>query len=363
MEPKLILPTLVVLGGAFFYLSDNQSFKMPDLGLGGMVTDLNGNVIGAVNGATPVMHSGSELLVIALGDLVEGIDTATISGAPAEIKLISMVADCAITKPMPGQRIADVIAEPGALPTQIYSYDDDEFARSAAYALQRLYGPGKADLAGLKQLHVGPMSDMSLTSVNVIVPPGPEPVYLVINDKSGGILWNILPMPGATVEHVTHLTTGNGGVVNLPEGATLQVPDIANGDCGAFARVVEDPSVTEARGFVPSDETRAQWAAYVAWYVETFGIAPGNGLTGRDEAYAVLAGAAPPEGAAKAVWAGVTGRIVHLMPAEVIYAAEEQRHEDWFTAKATAEITRAFGAPDGSDVLALIKPTTYQRNN
>jgi hypothetical protein len=176
-------------------------------------------------------------------------------------------------------------------------------------------------------------------------------------------LWNILPMPGAKVAQVTLLTTGNGGVVNLPEGAFLQVPDLASGGCGGFARVIEDPGVTVARGFVPSDETRAQWDAYSAWYADTFGIPASGGLTGRNKTYAVLAGTAPPEGTAKAAWAGIAGQVVHVLPAEVLYAAGEKQHEDWFTAKAAAEITRAFGAPDGSDVVALIKPMTHERKN
>lgn len=362
MEPKLILPTLVALGAAFFYLSDNQKFAMPNLGLGlGMVRDLNGNVIGAVNASTPVLRAEGE--PVALGSLVDGIDTGTIAGAPAEIKLISMVAGCDVTRPAPGQRVAAVMAEPGELQTRIYSYDDDEFARSAAYDLQRVYGPGSDGLANLKRMNIGPMTDLSLTAVNVIVPPGPEPVYLVLKDQFGSILWNILPMPGAKVEQVTLLTTGNGGVVNMPAGAFLQVPDIGSGACGAFARVIEDPGVTEAEGFVPSDETRAQWVAYSSWFSDTFGIPASGGLTGRNRSYAVLAGIAPPEGTAKAAWAGVTGKVVHVMPADVLYAAEEKQHEDWFTAKSTAEITRAFGAPDGSDLLALVRPARHERTN
>jgi hypothetical protein len=362
MEPKLILPTLVALGAAFFYLSDNQKFEMPNLGLGlGMVTDMDGNPIGAVNASTPVLRADGE--PVALGDLVDGIATREISGAPAEIKLISMMTGCDITRPAPGQRVAAVMAEPAELQTSIYSYDDNEFARSAAYDLQRVYGPGSEGLASLKRMDIGPMVDLSLTAVNVIVPPGPEPVYLVVKDQFGRILWNILPMPGAKVAQVTLLTTGSGGVVNLPEGAFLQVPDIGSGACGAFARVIEDPSVTESQGFVPSDETRAQWIAYSNWFADTFGILASGGLTGRNTSYAVLAGTVPPAGSAKATWAGVTGKVVHLMPADNLYAVEEKQHEEWFTAKAAAEITRAFGAPDGSDLLALVKPTTHERTN
>jgi hypothetical protein len=360
MEPKLILPTLVVLGAAFFYLSGNQSFNMPNLGLGG-VSDMNGNVIGAVSASTPVLRADGD--PVALGSLVDNIDTKTISGAPAEIRVIDMVAGCAVTKPAPGQRVVSVTANPDDLRTSIYSYDDDEFARAAAYDLQRVYGQGRSELAGLKHLNIGPMNDLSLSAANVIVPPGPDPVYLVLEDQFGGNLWNILLMPGAKVAQVTLLTTGNGGVVNLPAGAILQVPDLGSEACGAFARVIEDPAVTEARGFVPSDETRAQWVAYNTWYTDTFGIPSSGGSTGRGRTYAVLAGAAPPEGAAKAAWAGVAGHVAHVLPAEVVYAAEEKQHEDWFTAKATAEITRAFGAPEGSDVLALVKPTKFERKN
>ncbi|MES2142837.1 MAG: hypothetical protein V4516_00395 [Pseudomonadota bacterium] len=362
MEPKLIVPTLLGLGAAFFFLSGNQSFEMPNLGLGlGMVTDMNGNVVGAVNAKTPVLQAGGE--PVAMGDLVDGIVSGAITAAPAELRLIKMTEGCSITRPAAGQRVAAVMAKPADLRSQIYSYDEDEFARAAAYDLQRVLGQGNADLARLKRLNVGPMTDLSLSVVNVIVPPGPDPVYLVLKDQFGGILWNILPMPGAKVEQVALLSVRSGGVVNLPEGAYLQVPDLRGGDCGAFARVIEDPAVTEAAGFVLSDETRAQWAAYSAWFTDTFGIPADTGLNGRDGAYAILAGAAPPPGSPKAVWAGVEGRIAHVIPTDILYASGEKQHEDWFTAKAEAEIARAFGVAEGSDLLALVKPAIHERTN
>jgi hypothetical protein len=360
MEPKLILPTLVVIGAAFFYLSGNQSFNMPNLGLGG-VSDMNGNVIGAVSASTPVLRADGD--PVALGDMVDGIDGAAITAAPAEIRLISMVQGCAITKPAPGQRVAAVMAEPGELKTQIYSYDDEEFARVAAYDLGVAFAQGHDDLAKLKRLDVGPTTDFALSVVNVVVPPGPEPVFLVLKDQFGGVLWNILPMPGAKVEQVTLLSVRNSGVVNLPEEAHLQVPDLRNEECGAFARVIEDPTVTEAQGFVPTDETRAQWVAYSGWFEGAFGIPANTGLNGRTRAYAVLAGAAPPAGAPKATWSGLSGQIAYVMPSDVLYATGQKQHEEWFTAKAEAEIARAFGAPEGSDILALIKPGTHERTN
>lgn len=362
MEPKLILPALGALGAAFFFLAGDGKFALPDMGglLG--VSNMGGGDWNASAAAkSPVFPD--EGGPVPMGQLVDGLDASTISGPPGEIQLVALTADCAVTPPVSGQRVAPIMAEPSEVLTQIYSYDDDEIARSAAYEIDRVLTRGGKVLSGLKKLDVDPMYELALDLVTVIVPPGPEPVYLVLKDQSAGIVWNILPMPGATVAHVTLLATGSSGVVNLPEGAILEVPDLGSGACGAFHRVIEAPAVTENAGFVPSDETRAAWAAYSGWFGDTFGVAADAGLTGRSRATAVLAGLAPPEGAPKAVWQGVAGKVVRLMPADITYAADAKQHKEWFIAKATAEITSAFGAPEGSDVLALLKPVLHERSN
>ncbi len=363
MEPKLILPTLVALGVGFFYLSGNQKFELPNVGpLLGATNMADGSAwYASASGESAVLQPSGD--PIALGQLAEGINATSISAPPLEIRLLTAMPDCGVTPPDAGQRVAPVLAQPSVLPTQIYSYDDNEFARSAAYEMNRVMNRGGKILADLKKLNLDPMSNSAMDLVTVVVPPGPEPVYLVIKDQFGGIVWNILPMPGATVAQVTLLSGGYSGVVNLPEGARLEIPDIASGACGAFHRVIEKVSVTEARGFVPSDETRAAAVAYEAWFLQTFGIAADVGLTGRDRATAVLAGAAPLDGTPKAAWKAVEGQIVFLMPNDVIYAAEEKQHKEWFLTKANAEITKAFGVPEGSDVLALIKPVTHERTN
>ncbi len=353
MDLKAIVLALVGLGIAFFYLAGDNKFTLPDLGIastmGGSGLSAEGSVL---------TESGPPL---AMTQLVDGIDAGSISAAPGEIRLIEAVANCAVTRPSAGQRIAPIMAEPSTLQTQIYSYDDDEIARSAAYAMERVLTRGGKVLSGLKDLNFEVRNTLALDLVTVIVPPGPEPVYLILKDQSGGIVWNILPMPGANVAHVTLLGGGYSGVVNLPEGAVLEVADLGSGDCGAFHRVIEQPSVTEDSGFVPSDETRAAWAAYSAWFADTFGIPADTGQSGRQRAIGVLAGKTPPEDAAKAVWQGVGGKVVLMPPNDVIYAIDAKQHKEWFIAKANAEITKAFGVPEGSDVLALLKPVVHER--
>jgi hypothetical protein len=363
MEPKLILPTLLALGVAFFYLSGDKKIELPGVGPLLSATNMADGTPWFASAApdSPVLQAVGD--PVPLGQLVDGVDAASISGPPAELQLITMAEDCVVTKPAAGQRVVPIMAQPSEVLTQIYSYDDDEFARVAAYEMDRVMSRGGEILADLNKLILNPRSNSSLDLITVIIPPGPEPVYLVLKDQNAGNVWNILTMPGATLDHVVLLAGGYSGVVNLPATTTLEVPNIGSGACGGFHRVIEEPAITKARGFVPSEETEAAWLAYNGWFTEMFGIPANTGLNSQDRATAVLAGAAPPEGAAKAVWQGVAGKVVHLMPNDVIYAAEEKKHEEWFRVRATAEITRAFGAPDGSDVLALIKPVIHERIN
>jgi hypothetical protein len=358
MDLKAIVVALVGLGIAFFYLAGDNKFTLPDMGI---ASSMGGGGASSLSDEGGVLaESGPRL---AMAQLVDGIDAASISAAPSEIRLVGAVENCAVTRPAAGQRIVPIMVEPIDLATQIYSYDDDEIARSAAYEIDRVLTRGGKVLSGLKDMDFDTRDGMALDLVNVIIPPGPEPVYLILKDQWGGILWNILPMPGATVAQVTQLGGGNSGVVNLPEGAVLEVADLASGACGAFYRVIEKPSVTEDAGFVPSDETRAAWDAYNEWFGDTFGIAADTGQNGRERAIGVLAGKAPPEGTAKAVWQGVGGKVVLMTPNDVIYAVDPKQHKEWFVAKAKAEITKAFGVPEGSDIVALLKPIVHERTN
>lgn len=76
------------------------------------------------------------------------------------------------------------MASPSDVLSDVYSYDDDEISRAAAYELQHVPGQGHDSLDQLKRLDVGPMRVDALSVVNVVVPPGPEPVYLVLKTSS-----------------------------------------------------------------------------------------------------------------------------------------------------------------------------------
>jgi hypothetical protein len=294
---------------------------------------------------------------------VEGFDVGSIDEAPGELRLVAVSAKCAVTKPTAGQRVTSVALEPADVPTQVYSYPSDVIARGVAYEMGRIMGHGIDTLTKVKSIKLNPDNNLAMNLVSVIIPPGPEPVYLVIKDGWSGAIWNILPMPGATLAHVTLLSNGSSGVVNLPDGVGLDVPDLASGPCAAFGRLIEDPKVTEAEGFVPSDDTRERWAKYSDWFAENFGVPADQGQTGRYRAAFVLGGDVPPAGAAKAAWQGPAGKVIHIMPAEILYASSKKDHEAWFAAKASEMITSAFGAPAGSDVIALMKPVVQERIN
>ncbi len=363
MDLKGIVVVLVALGGAFFYLSGNQSTQLGDMSglLGGVQVSDGADMVPQGDLPKRVFTATGEMLPIS--QFVDGFDKAAITGLPAKLALLPKDAGCVVTSPSADQRLSVVQLADSDINTSVYAYDNTEFARSAAYELDRVYSRGSETITTTKKLSLGPMSPYTMELVNVIVPPGDKPAYLVLQSEGAQVLWNILPMPGAKVAHVTLLVQGSGGVVNLPEGAKLEVPDIISGACGEFRRPVENPKLTEERGFVPSDETRAEYIVFYGWYLNTFGKPPTEGVIRREQMAGVLAGDLPPEGAAKAAWRAVEGQTIHVLPRDNIYAVGEKEHEDWFTAKTAALIADAFSVPEGSDILAAITPVMQERTN
>jgi hypothetical protein len=363
MDPKGVVFSLVGLGAAFFYLSGNKTMEVSGLdrllGGGVMTSDGGGGMISMAEYESRLFAAGGTPVSIALA--VDGFSAASVIGMPAGIVTRPDEAGCNVTRPTAEHSVVTAFFTAAGMESSIYSYAQENFAHAAVYYLEHFFRDADRNGANRDDLALKPLGQMGMRIVNVVLPPSDKPVYLVLIDRGDRNVYNFLPMQGAKLAHVTLLSNNPGGLVNLPDGVTLSVPDIRSGACGAFDRTIEVPEHTVENGFQPSDETLVQWGPYAVWFKDTFGRAPIEGLITVMDGSGVYAGAAPAEGAVRATWRGVEGATVTLWPDEVQYAAGPKEHAEWFQKKAAEEIALAFGAAPGADTLALVKPALVER--
>jgi hypothetical protein len=59
--------------------------------------------------------------------------------------------------------------------------------------------------------------------------------------------------------------------------------------------------------------------------------------------------------------AGPGGAVVHLIPADLTYAASPAEHAAWVRARAVLMLTTAFGVPPGTDLGAVLRAQSTER--
>ncbi|EEW26793.1 hypothetical protein [Rhodobacter ferrooxidans] len=359
MEPKTILLSLVGLGAAFAFLTTGEGFKLPIDGLlpGGMTT------IGTMDNRSARLteierQDGAPL---ELATLAEGFDRDTVMAMPAALQVLTPAADCALTAPAKGERVVPLLANGSEQPTLVYAYAEDMVLTQAAAGLEHHYKYNLDETKLPKKGLINVRSDLALQLVNLVVPPGPEPVYLILQDRNAGVLWNILPMPGAKVARVVLLSGVASGVVNLPEGAVLETVDLHSDACNGVGAPKWALPQTDGIGRDTPQQDLDAYAAYDRWYRGAFGQPADKDLLHRGASNGLLAGSVPPETAAKATWRGVAGATVHLMPADLVFASGAEEHDAWFIQRAENHIRAAFGLDGAADLAAAVVPVVYER--
>lgn len=264
MDLKLIVPGLLLIGGAVYFLQPESkpaevvtaatpeaeasgiSPLRPLGGRRGKVYDGTNpevlrtrNVTGYHFASPAILREGDKMAIVT--DMVNGIGPDNARGMPTELQAITAPADCAYQRPWPGDQVAAVHLYGGGAPSNAHLYTDHLVARAALRGLRHHKDRRGVDVTDNSSIVEMPESS-GLRQVDVVVNMPGAPVHLVLQDRAGGVLWNLLPTVDTRLGQVTVLSGGYSGVVNLPKGTALQGENLSpRSSCSGGNYPVEPP--------------------------------------------------------------------------------------------------------------------------
>ncbi len=283
-------------------------------------------------------------------------------GIPERTILHDPAPQCGFRRPGPDEYIANVFIHDGGIPSVIRAYSEARLIETVLRALRfQKENPGRP----LEQRFSAAPAPRPLEVVEVLVSHPGKPVYLILQSRNAGVLWNIRPLPGTRVSHVAVISPLASGVANLPEGSGLEILNTsARPGCGL--RPEERPNegwgVLErftAQGNDYPEKFDRWFERYDAWFRATFGVPADHNQVAAARAAHVLAGQPPDTSApaGKAPPAPLAGAVVHLSRTEhvdiTVNAAEWERI---YRQKFDALLTAALGGE-----VELIRPPVQTR--
>lgn len=398
MDAKLILPGILLIGGAVFFLRPDpprptheavvEAPKSREQRTAEAI--VRGSIAGAhkagrkepvYDGTNPEVLRRKELAgfvyrspaMVRAGDgfalvtqVLSGIDPDSPRGLPAALHPVAVPADCAWRRPGPGDQVATVHTHTGGPYTNAHAYDDALVAQAALRGLREhkaRRGTAVTDNGFIVELPPG----TALRQVDVVVNLPGAPVFLTLQDARGGVLWNLQPMPGTTLSQVTLLSGGHSGVANVPEGVAVQGQTLTGrASCAGGLKPVEPPPPEAAPrdGYrVKSDRTLNHalrgFDRYAIWFEGAFGHPPGTGVVVQAGGMAhALLGDLPTEAQP---YRPLQGATLHVIPAPLTYAAATAEHEAWMRDRAVRMLAAAYGTGPEADLGALMRAPLAER--
>lgn len=209
--------------------------------------------------------------------------TAETETPAAAVELAEMTG-CSFRRPRTGELIGNVHVGRGGMPVPV-----------AARSRRELAG---LTLARMRALRAGtPPETLTdpepMRAVDVFVTERSRPVYLILQNDTGDVLWNIQPAPGARIAHVAVIAAGQAALY-LPGNARVEVLRVAeHPDCALAPLRQPDPEWRVFREGLRFEERQAAFEAYDSWFRERFGIGAEANVAGFHETSHVLVGPEP----------------------------------------------------------------------
>jgi hypothetical protein len=167
-------------------------------------------------------------------------------------------------------------------------------------------------------------SGLAYAAYDVAVTETKAPVYLVLEARTGNLVWNLHLAPGARIERVILLGGAHVGVANLDPVVPVEVlPGPAMAACGIRPAYPLNPGhlffQSMANGAMSRDEATAKLgaiddavAAYDIWFRDSFGVLAEATRAGFDEGSVSVVGSVPTGDAGRAVYAPIEGARIRM---------------------------------------------------
>lgn len=304
---------------------------------------------------------------VALADLVTGATLPDDTTQIGRIIPFDRNDQCNLRRPLDGEQVVNVRLEQGALPVPVRAFSDEALVAQLTRNITAVTQDGQA-------YDWGAQVRAPMTGVDVFLTDTSAPIYLVLQNLTDGVIWNVQTAPGVTLAHVAIVSDGFSGLVSPPVGATFEALLVADfvprHTFGAddtvracMIRPWREPqpdwvAVQRAPGdTLYSNQMQSfttGYAAYNAWFTGTLGVDASTNLVAPEAAAHVLVGPLPP---APFAYQAMNGRDVHLMRTDHMVSGDPVTLQATLDALHGALLRDAIGGD-----FVLLDPAPVERN-
>lgn len=304
---------------------------------------------------------------VTLADLVTGVTLPDDTTQIGRIIPFDRNDQCNLRRPLDGEQVVNVRLERGALSVPVRAFSDEALVAQLTRNITAVTQDGRA-------YDWGAQVRAPMTGVDVFLTDTGAPIYLVLQNLTDGIIWNVQTAPGVSLAHVAIVSDGFSGLVDPPDDATFEallvadfVPRHASGADdtvrACMIRPWRDPQpdwdvVARAPGnTLYSNQMQSfttGYTAYNAWYTGTLGVDASTNLVAPETAAHVHIGPIPT---APFAYQALNGRDVHFMRTDHIISGDPVTLQATLDALHGALLRDALGGD-----ITLLDPAPVERS-
>lgn len=263
-------------------------------------------------------------------------ETTLTSKLPAKVIMQRLGGSCRFRPPNQGEHIGNVHVGGGAMHGPIYTWTQQDVMERAKILIANAQRPDDDRRKFRDDRRVLDAKGDSFRVVDVVVTETSKPVYLVLQNEFGKILWNLHLAEGAQLSHVVALGVNEIAIANLDPGVEVDMVTAATlKSCGVrpwrkmadhwrFVRnAKETPEVHEEA----VARNRAAYRSYDRWFKRTFGIQSEEQLVGVERSTHVLVGPLPQDLDKRVPFRPLGGAQVIMTPVQNIAVSDEAGYQ------------------------------------
>jgi hypothetical protein len=279
--------------------------------------------------------SGNRAVLIE--DVISGYAASSDTGVPAMVMAIRPISGCRLTPPVEGTAVGHVTAGQSDLGLPLSTYDDRDLARGVQAFVDAVRA-GEADPEAS-------LSGPDYEAYDVAVTETRDPVYLVLENRTGNRIWNIHAAEGARIERVILLGGAQAGVANLDPVVPVEVI-LQDGlaECGILPAYRMTSGQADAPGAMSAAEVAEAARAYDNWFRDSFGVLASDTRAGFDAGTISVVGPVPRERELRADYAPIHGATLRTTRGTYFeIAGQVEKGEDFVSRVKAIATTFAFG--------------------
>lgn len=241
-------------------------------------------------------HNSAYWVQYAVSDYVRPSEDAV----PGRVAVQPRHSGCTFRPVAADEKVANVHVDTGDLFTGIYGFSSAAVAERSKRWIENYRRSGDESGSFMYSRDSGDR----LQLIDVVITDTSQPIYLVLQNETSNVLWNIQLAKGVKLAHVAGIGSGSMlGVANLPDDVPAQLMDRATTErCKLMPmrkpekhwRFVQEAVGNSSMQAMVADNQR-QYSAYSTWFNKNFGQGSEVDVVGMNQASHVLVGPLPAD--------------------------------------------------------------------